>query len=129
MGKSTQHSTDLKVCCSVHGIVQSGVKDHLAAELVADDHRKPSGAGCDGTVRIRPDKDQGVDSVVVEVDQNNCPVCTYRWDEPEGECPECGVQVLPACELCGECEAENLTSDSHPEGPNLVVCQGCLADE
>lgn len=91
MPRSRQSSTDLKVCCSDHGVVEDGIKDHLAAELVADDHRKPSGAACDGTVRIRPDKDQGVDTVVLE--GRNCPVCTYRLEEDadRDDCPSCGV--------------------------------------
>ena len=29
------------------------------------------------------------------------------------------------CELCGDGPAETLTSDSHPEGPNYVVCEAC----
>lgn len=29
------------------------------------------------------------------------------------------------CEICGAPESENLTSDGHPAGPNLVVCGGC----
>lgn len=29
------------------------------------------------------------------------------------------------CELCGDEPSETLTSDSHPEGVNLLVCGGC----
>ncbi|MFC6975839.1 hypothetical protein ACFQL1_16005 [Halomicroarcula sp. GCM10025709] len=40
-----------------------------------------------------------------------------------------GLQTAPTvdavCEICGQRQAATLTSDSHPDGPNLLACEGC----
>jgi hypothetical protein len=101
-------STDYQVVCGSHGVVQDGIKDWIAAEIIRDEHREGCPAERIEWIESEPfEKASSIERTSTAADrieernqerhggrENHCPNCgTFITTDRPTECDDCGVTV------------------------------------